>query len=68
MFLGLDSEGALTLYFSKKHICPQWGPKCVPNRALRVQDGPILGPGDLEPDPDTDELSGLNQGPLPSRL
>ena len=69
MFFGLDPVGALICYFSKKHICPQWGPKCVPYRALRVQDGSILGPGDPEAstDPPTDELSGPNQGPLPSR-
>ena len=57
---------------------PSWiqdGPSWIQDRSIldpeRVHPGPSLGPGDPEPDPDPDpspdELSGPNQGPLPSR-
>ena len=57
MFWVLDSVGALIMYFSKNTY--------VPNRALRAQDGSILGPGDPEAstDPPIDELWNSDRPP-----
>ena len=56
-------------------ILGQDGPSLIQDGSILdpgwVHPGPSLGPGDPEappdPDPPSDELSGPNQGPLPSR-
>ena len=67
----LDPAGALTFYFSRKHLVYFLYTKHIfqahPGPRWSAHAGPIQGPGEVPPDPETDELSGPNQGPLPTR-